>query len=116
MTEPDIIRLRDVGRGVLEERFRVALTNVATNIKDPNTSPAACREINIKVKIKPHKADPNFCSFSTQVTEKLAPVEEWQSTLMIGIDSHGTVHAQEMLPAENQTMFEVLDQAEEDLK
>lgn len=85
--ENKIVSLETLGGGAVMEKFEEALKEVLENIDDPNTSPEAAREINIKLKIKPNKNFPReLGEYSVQVTTKTAPTKDFGGVLYFATD------------------------------
>ena len=95
------VSLENLGNGGVIEKFDHELKNVIANILDPNTPQDATREITIKVKLKPGKADRGMCSMEMVVASKLAPTTGISSTLSVGMSSTGDVAAREYLPVQS---------------
>jgi len=71
--------------GALQERFSRAISEVAANIFDPNAKPEAARKITVQLIIKPSKSR-REASVMTKVAVALAPMNELETTVNIGID------------------------------
>ncbi len=90
------ITLETLSAGAAIERLNIELEGVLENILDPNTSPKTLREINLKIKIKPHD-DRASAYVEIQATKKLAPVTEHITQIYIGKDQHGRPEASEVI-------------------
>lgn len=84
-----MIKLEDVGMGVLAERFDSCLCKIIDNVLDVNTSAKKQREIHITFKIKPNPEDREECDIELSCEPKLAPRKEYVSQILIGKD-HST--------------------------
>jgi len=92
------VKLSKIGMGALEERFADELIKVIQNVQDPNTDPRAARKIEISIEIKPIEDDRDMCTMKVGTKVKLAPDKTMSSTLALGIDGHGVIHANEIVP------------------
>lgn len=81
--------------GGVRERFNDALARIWDNVFDPNTDPAATREITMKVKIKPSERR-DAASFHVDVIPKFAPPVSLSQTVMLSQNDNGTVTATEI--------------------
>lgn len=100
------INLENIGAGAASELFDDELMKVITNILDPNTEARTCREINIKLKIKPDVECRERCDMETIVSSKLAPVKSLTSTVTVGMDKKtGQVDAVEHVTRQR-TLFD----------
>ena len=86
--------LSDLMDGGVEERFNDALNSIWSNVFDPNTNPSATREVTLKVKIKPNDRR-DACDFKVDVSAKLAPHVPLTQTVMLQLNSDGTITATE---------------------
>lgn len=68
------VNLETLANGAAVERFNDAWDEAMKNIKDPNTSPTAAREVVLKVKIKPSE-DRDRAQIKIECTPKLAPAK-----------------------------------------
>jgi len=89
-----MIKLSEIGKGALEDRFQKALTEVIINLRDLTTDEKKIREINIKIKIKPNEKRDLF-AISALVTNKLAPIRELGSSVAIRISEDGELQIEE---------------------
>jgi hypothetical protein len=94
------VSLENLGNGGVIEKFDYEMKSVIANILDPNTPQDAKREINLKVILKPSKAERGVCSMTIEVSSKLAPTTPISSTLAVGITGHGEIAAKEYLPVQ----------------
>jgi len=93
-----MIRLEEVGCGVVAEKFDDEITRVVKNIMDINTEAKPVREITLKLKIKPDPEDRSSCSLEVSSWSKLAPTKSYVSKMNVGIDrSTGEVDAEEIV-------------------
>jgi hypothetical protein len=90
------VTIADLANGACIERADLELERVLENIMDPNTSPGVCREINLKIKIKPTD-DRTVGGVTIQATAKLAPVTEHMTQVYIGKDIHGKGEISEVI-------------------
>lgn len=86
--------LSDLMDGGVEERFNDALNKVWKNVYDPNTNPVATREVTLKIKIKPNERR-DACDFNVDVVSKLAPPVPLTQTVMLQLNSDGSITATE---------------------
>jgi hypothetical protein len=105
--EQEKLSLVNLRGGVVVERFDDELAKVLANIADPNTPPAAKREINVKVSFKPDKAR-DLGEVLIVVTSKLAPAETISTKVFFAMTRSGPV-ATEYNP--NQPMLPYGEQA-----
>ena len=96
MSEMKKVSFETIGYGAAIERADLKLSRVLKNIQDPNTSPKAVREINIKIKIKPSE-DRGAGQVEIQATSKLAPVIEHVTQVYIGKDMTGAPEISEII-------------------
>jgi hypothetical protein len=101
MTNIQIVKFENLSNGAAIERANLELVKVLENIKDPNTSLKVCREINVKIKIKPSD-DRSAGAVTIQATSKLAPVSEHMTQVYFGEDNAGN---QEMSEVVQPTLF-----------
>lgn len=99
------VSFESLGQGAAIERADLELKRVLKNIQDPNTSPKAIREVNIKIKIKPSE-DRGAGQVEIQATSKLAPVTEHVTQVYIGKDMLGEPEVSEIV----ETQQELFDQ------
>ena len=86
MRKKQQITLSGLSGGILEEKFRTAMKEVAINIADPNTEAKSVREINIKIKIKPNE-NREVAIYDASCTTKLTPNKSYQNVLFIGTEN-----------------------------
>lgn len=84
------LNLATVMGGVIVERLNDELMNVLMNVVDPNTSPIARREVNLKITFKP-EPDRSMGKIDVLVTSKLAPAEKIGTHLFISMTKAGPV-------------------------
>lgn len=77
------ITLAFLAKSGVGELFDREVRRVAANMRDPNTSPTAPREIVLKLKIKPAK-DRGSAELRAQTTCKLAPADPVEQRLYLG--------------------------------
>ena len=94
-----LVKIGDLANGAAIERCNLELDKVLENIMDPNTSPGVCREIKLKIKIKPTD-DRTVGGVSIQATSKLAPVTEHMTQVHIGKDITGKGEMSEIIKEE----------------
>ncbi len=75
MSQLKLVTIANLANGACIERANLELERVLENIMDLNTSPGVCREVNLKIKIKPTD-DRTVGGVTIQATSKLAPVTE----------------------------------------
>ncbi len=108
-----MIKIEEIGHGVIAEKFEDELTKVVENITDINTEAKPAREVIIKVKIKPDPEDRTYCEMEVAATSKLAPVKAYVSKLSVGLDRRtGEVAAEEIVSMQPQ-LFPVGNKEEE---
>ena len=90
------VSFETLGQGAAIERADLELQRVLKNIQDPNTSYKVCREICIKVKIRPSE-DRGAGQVEIQATSKLAPVTEHVTQVYIGKDMSGYPEISEII-------------------
>ncbi|MBI9090747.1 MAG: hypothetical protein JEZ12_16135 [Desulfobacterium sp.] len=93
------VTIGNLSAGAALERADLELSKVLKNIMDPNTSAKACREVNIKIKIKPTE-DRLAGEVSIQAVSKLAPVTEHVTQVYIGQDVTGEPEISEIIQPE----------------
>lgn len=84
-TVQNFINLETMAGGALAEKINQAMEEVARNIQNPNTNPMTKREITVKIKFSPNKSR-NVSNTSIAVSTKLAPTEEIDTQISMGID------------------------------
>lgn len=89
-----MIKLSEIGKGTLEDRFQKALNEVVDNLRDLTTDEKKAREINIKIKFKPNEKRDLF-TITAVVTNKLAPVRELGSSVAINLKEDGELVVEE---------------------
>lgn len=95
------VSFESIGQGAAIERADLELNRVLKNIQDPNTSPKAIREINIKIKIKPSE-DRGAGQVEIQATSKIAPVTEHVTQIYIGKDMLGEPEVSEIIETQQE--------------
>ncbi|MCR1902260.1 replication terminator protein [Ligilactobacillus apodemi] len=101
--------LKQMAEGGVNEKLERAFREVIENILDPNTDQSKKREIELKIGIKPSN-DLKQAEVSVQVKTKLVPENSVPTTILIGKDAKGAVHANELLSGvEGQTFFDPQD-------
>lgn len=88
--EEERVSLTNLMHGLAVERFDDELAKVLANIVDPNTPPAAKREITLKVSFKPDK-NRDMGAVEIAVSSKLAPAEKVTTRLFIAMTKNGPV-------------------------
>jgi len=91
------VKLDGLGGGAAMDRFEEEMNKVISNIVGPNTSHKTKRQVTLTVSISPNE-ERNQCVMEISCVSKLAPIKSVDSVLAIGIDSHGSVHAEEWVP------------------
>jgi len=94
-----IVTIADLANGACIERANLELERVLENIMDKNTSPGVCREVILKIKIKPTD-DRTVGGVTIQATSKLAPVSEHVTQVYIGKDIYGKGEISEVVQPE----------------
>ncbi len=105
MPDQDEVTLSSLCDGAVEEMFQAELQKVMKNIADPNTAPAAVREIRLSIQIRPSKAR-EVADVIVSPSSKLAPTMSVDTVLYMGRHS-GKLVAQEHNP--KQLSFDNLD-------
>ncbi|WP_326516698.1 replication terminator protein [Ligilactobacillus murinus] len=101
--------LKQMAEGGVNEKLERAFREVIENILDPNTDQTKKREIELKIGIKPSN-DLKQAEVSVQVKTKLVPENSVPTTILIGKDAKGAIHANELLSGvEGQTFFDPQD-------
>lgn len=89
------LTLGSIGLGAVEERFSIELQKVIENIQDVNTEAEKKRTITITMDIVPVSEGREFCTLETKVVSKLQPYKPFMTSVGVGIDGNGVVHANE---------------------
>ncbi len=108
-----MLRIDEIGHGVIAEKFEDEMTRVVENITDVNTEAKTVREVTIKVKIKPDPENRSLCKMEVVATSKLAAMKPYASKVTVGMDREtGEVDAQEMVSMQPELFSAVLDKKE----
>ncbi len=92
-----MLKLQEIGHGVIAEKFEDELAKVVANIMDVNTEAKTVREITLKVKVKPEPEDRRDCDLEIISSCKLAPSKAYVSKLAVGLNRvTGEVGAEEV--------------------
>ncbi len=95
------IKLGDIGRGALSEKFDDAMIDVVKNTCDPNTDATTKRKLVIELIFTPNKNDRTQCKLETKVTTKLGAARPLESTVAMGFDREtGEIAAIEHVPGQ----------------
>lgn len=86
--------LNELMNGAALERFNKSLSEVLQNIFDPNTDAKKTRKITLTLTIKPDKSR-DSAKFYLDVKSGLAPIEPYESNVMLSRDDYGNVSAAE---------------------
>lgn len=101
--------LKNLAEGGVYEKMSRAFEEAIENILNPNTDQTKKREIDIKITLQPSK-DLRQMETNVQVKTKLQPEMAVPTTVLIGKDADGRVHANELRSgAEGQTYFDPQD-------
>ena len=91
----DLLSLKDVAGGALQEKVNAAMYKVLENMQDPNTPWKVKRNINIKIAFTQNE-ERDDAAVEVSVDMKLAPVSPVTTRMAIGRDlTDGEVYAQE---------------------
>ena len=82
--------------GAVQEKFRIALAEVLSNVRDPNTKASAKRAITLTVTISPNQTR-DVANMEVSVKTKLVPSDPAENTIYIAWDDNGLVTASEKL-------------------
>lgn len=82
--------------GAVQEKFRIAMAEVLSNIRDPNTKATAKRTVTMTITISPN-ANRDVAQMEVQVKPKLTPAEPAENTIYISWNDDGLVTASEKL-------------------
>lgn len=86
--------LDDLMGGAALERFRKSMDEALKNIQDPNTDPKKTRKVTLTLTIKPDK-DRKSAKFYLDSRSSLAPLEPFESNVLLSRDDNGNVAAAE---------------------
>lgn len=86
--------LDDLMGGAALERFRKSMDEALKNIQDPNTDPKKTRKVTLTLTIKPDK-DRKSAKFYLDSRSILAPLEPFESNVLLSRDDNGNVAAAE---------------------
>lgn len=86
--------LDDLMNGAALERFNKALQEVLQNIFDPNTDAKKTRKVTLTLTIKPDKSR-NSAKFYLDAKPTLAPIEPYETNVMLAHDDAGNASAAE---------------------
>ncbi|MEA5085076.1 MAG: hypothetical protein VB018_13160 [Lachnospiraceae bacterium] len=89
------IDLNNLAGGATAEQINREITNVLSNIKDPNTDQQAKRKITITMTFTPDKGDSDVVAIHTICKPTLAPANGTSTRFLVGIDSDGKMKASE---------------------
>lgn len=91
----DLLSLKDIAGGALQEKANTAMQKVIENMQDPNTPWKNQRQINIKIAFVQNE-DRDDVAVAVSVDTKLAPVTPVLTRMAVGKDIRsGKVYAQE---------------------
>ncbi|MEY8324526.1 hypothetical protein AALB47_11525 [Lachnospiraceae bacterium 54-11] len=91
----DLLSLKDIAGGALQEKTNTAMQKVIENMQDPNTPWKNQRQINIKIAFVQNE-DRDDMAVAVSVDTKLAPVTPVLTRMAVGKDIRsGKVYAQE---------------------
>ena len=96
ITDEQKLSIENLAMGAAMERFDDALTEVLTNILDPNTGKGA-REINLKVKFKPND-ERTMTEMKIECKAKLQSASDLTTHAYLGLDTKGRPEAHEIRP------------------
>lgn len=91
-----IEKLDSLMGGAAQEKFNIALREVLSNVRDPNTNPTAKRSITLTITIAPN-ASRDVAEMTVQTKTKLAPPNAAESTIYLDFADDGSVTATEKL-------------------
>lgn len=83
----DLLSLKDIAGGALQEKANAAMERVLDNMQDPNTPWKNKRQINIKIAFSQNE-ERDDASVEVSVDMKLAPVSPVVTRMAIGKDLH----------------------------
>lgn len=86
--------LDDLMGGAALERFRKSLDEALRNIQDQNTDPKKTRKVTLTLTIKPDK-DRKSAKFYLDSRATLAPLEPFETNVLLSRDDRGNVAAAE---------------------
>lgn len=91
----DLLSLKDVAGGALQEKVNAAMQRVLENMQDPNTPWKVKRNISIKIAFIQNE-ERDDAAVEVSVDTKLAPVSPVMTRMAIGMDlADGEVYARE---------------------
>lgn len=90
-----MVNLLNLANGEIIEKLSRELEKVTQNIADKNTDPKKERKITLQISFKPNE---NRDSITTNITAKttLAPEKGVETLILIGKDSEGQLHLNEV--------------------
>lgn len=87
--------LSEIADGGVQVKLNRALQKVAENVLDPNTDPTKKRKVQLNITIEPNKKR-DASDVTVEVKTTLAPEVGVPTTMLLGRDSKGTVHINEL--------------------
>ncbi|QGH35168.1 replication terminator protein [Gracilibacillus salitolerans] len=104
------IKLSEFQDGSLDERFNIEYRKVMDNLLNPNTDFKKARKVTITFTFNA-KENRESADVSAQVSSKLVPYKEVDSTILLGRDDDGTAIGKELKSgAKGQTFFDPADE------
>jgi hypothetical protein len=101
----DLVKLENLGGGVMAELFADSLRRVADNIVDDNTPAKALRQISITVKFKPNDSREQV-AVEVHPNVKLAPVKPYETGVYMAMDGSNVKMLQPEIPHQPEMNFD----------
>ena len=100
-----VISLKTLANGAVEEQFQMALNKIMNNISDLNTEALSKRKLTLEVVFKPDESR-KLIDTKFTIKEKLAPLTSVNTAILLGQDGGKVVTAELLKQIPGQQMIE----------